>query len=796
MAHTKRSSREESGREKNNVMKHKAILVALLCLLVSPAVARPNTEPLYHRNPLEVTEEIIPTTNTLPPIASDSDGQQTSSGENTVSTIASPTTSVLSTAAAAVAAVTQDYTSSPLFKRADMPLKTKVGTSGGYVVSTSTKILTSAGLHQSHQEVSNEGKANVIMYDNFSGHVGAAEPISEEEYQRELKKASEKVQHRVASATTPKEGLSTWVLLSGSNSPTSTESKKEIVNTTKKPYTTTTRRTATTSARKPMTTPRRRPTNNTRPASSDEKKDKINKLLTRIKVATALEASKVKPEDNSGKVELITKKPRKPTPTTTTAPVTTTSTELAITETPALTTVTIGSNLDDNGVETSTFLILEPKDAQFDLPEDRSPGKVIKKKPTRKPGVGATKKKTAIKKKKPEEKDAISGLTKLSEKKPPIKTKPMSAQIMNYLSREVMPSVGVGLVGLVITAGLASYFLGSPLSALRRSDETNRKDDVYYSNYEDYAGPDGQNEEEVFGKLIAGMPERSYYRNNIRRRTNQPTRTGHQYGNYHVQSYSANRVNPHISYRNRAAYVGTPEMYANYNRNVQAKSHNEFFYNTPPSYYTKQSSPVYVTPEMTTYTTTTTTQTPPLTSAEPVSADMSEDVSEQDNEMLPNPAAYTAEHNPEHHAQYVVGNVYPDSSMIDIITSAPVPEHGPRRRKRDIGVESGEDDFDNEIGSDEEHDSVISSKPTTTNPSTTLALDNDASTEEDKVETGNTPTAELGPITWANLIRNTVETKLAMGIHLLQHVTSQFQRYLHGVQARVENHFNRTTVHQ
>lgn len=50
-------------------MKHKPIL--LLCLLVGPALARPNAEPIYYRsnaqsNPLEVTEELIPTTNVLP----------------------------------------------------------------------------------------------------------------------------------------------------------------------------------------------------------------------------------------------------------------------------------------------------------------------------------------------------------------------------------------------------------------------------------------------------------------------------------------------------------------------------------------------------------------------------------------------------------------------------------------------------------------------------------------------------------------------------------------------------------
>lgn len=79
-----------------------------------------------------------------------------------------------------------------------------------------------------------------------------------------------------------------------------------------------------------------------------------------------------------------------------------------------------------------------------------------------------------------------------------------------------MPSVGVGLVGLVVTAGLATYFLGGPLSALRRSyDISNRRDDsVAFDRSDDFGNT--QNEEEMFGKVIAGMPENSAYRNNIR----------------------------------------------------------------------------------------------------------------------------------------------------------------------------------------------------------------------------------------------------------------------------------------
>ncbi|XP_055543026.1 mucin-2-like [Wyeomyia smithii] len=782
-------------------MKYKSLLLLCSLWLIGPAVGLPNREPIFRNNPLEVTEELIPTTNAPPPV--DEEHHTTTGASSTAAPTAaapsspsSPTVVTPTSPAPSTATPVKEENGSPPFKRPEGSLKSKLA-STGYVVATSTKILTSAGIQQYPKApIISEGKANdhVVKYEKFVGHTGVAEPVPLDDYHKELIKPTERI-HVRQQTTTPREGLSTWVLLSGSNSVTSTESKKEILNSTKRPFTTTTattKRPATTSGRKPVTTPRRRTTSSTRTTSilSDEKKEKINKFITRIKASSLQDASKPKVED----VSLITKKTKKPLPTaattttavpTTTTAATTTTTELSINESAS---VAPEENPEDNAVETSTFLILEPKDAMFDLPEDRSPTKVGKKKPTRKT--------TTSTKKKPIKKKGDDGLSKPGEKKPPSKSKPVTTQIMNFLSREVMPTVGVGLVGLVITAGLASYFLGSPLTAaLRRSDETNRKDDVYFSNYEDYATTDGQNEEEVFGKLIAGMPERSYYRNNIRRRISQPTRTGHQYGNYHVQSYSANKY-PHINYRTRPAYAGTPEMYAMYNRNVQAKSHNEFFYNTPPSYQAKMSSPLYTPSEgpvyTTTTTTTTTTQTPPLTTAAesaPSSMEGMDDTDGSEHEMLPNPAAYTgAEHRPEHHAQYVVGSVYrqPDNSMLDIITSAPVPEHGPRRRKRELSVgRTDENDMDNEIPGSE-------NKKPATETSAEVTFD-----EQNKPDTSSsTPSGESGPITWSELIRNTVEMKMVLGIRLLQQMTSQFQRYLNGVQHRVDGVFNQTAVRQ
>uniref|UniRef100_A0A182MK36 Uncharacterized protein n=1 Tax=Anopheles culicifacies TaxID=139723 RepID=A0A182MK36_9DIPT len=707
-------------------------------------------------------------------------------------------------------------------------LKTKMGTSG-FVVSTSTKVLTggasaASGASQRPNRPgptvlgSGEAKANdqLTLFDRYSGHAGVAEPMTDEEYQNELHRATERVPLRT---TTPREGLSTWVLLSGSES---TEMKSESTSTTRKVMTTTTTTTATpkpTTATKRFqpTTRRLIPSTTSRPARTpttttnnpEEKKEKQNKPLPKQKIAsTTLKPvilKKVKkPLTNTPTTTTTTTTTTTPKPTTTTSTPTTTP-EMVITEQSAS---TVANDLsaavtDDSSIESSTFLILEPKDAQFDLPEDRSPSKTapasgkITKKPTRKPNAKApgagTKKKPANKKtRKPEVKDVVA--------KPGNKNKPVSTQIINYLSREVMPTVGVGLVGLVMAAGLASYFLGSPLGALRRSDD--RKDDLYYSNYEEYAGSDGQNEEDVFGKLIAGMPDRTYYRNNaVRRRTQvQPVRTGHQY--YHVQPYSANKY-PHITYRNRA-YGGTggpsaPEtMYTNVNRQTQgqapgqnqAKSQNEFYYNTPPTPYypmrtvsvevpTRPPSPVYSSSSVAT---TVSSTVAPVTTAPP-SSPAADPIVETEHEMMPHPEAYSSEHSPEHHAHYVVGSSYSDS-MLDMINSASVPEHGPRRRRR--AVESDEDvEFENEIDVDEDRpkDTSVQSNPSG------VVTEMNSSEVETTTDTGvmETTTESAHRYTWGDFIRNTVERKVAMGIHFLQHVTMDFQRYLNGVHDRFQH---------
>ncbi|XP_035777664.1 mucin-5AC-like [Anopheles albimanus] len=855
----------------------------VVTLLFGPVLARPNlVEPIYLRrrtNPLEIIEESVEAGSAANGSSPASAGDQSTEQQAPVSAETKQQQQQQTTAASAAASSdastgttgtstsdrgTTQQPSYSAYKRPSELLKTKIGTSG-FVVSTSTKVLTGGDRTPGASALSfksGEAKANdqltLSFQDRFTGHAGVAEPLTDEEYQNELHRATERVP--VRTTTTPREGLSTWVLLSGSDSTetkaasTSTTTRKVQImqTTTMKPAAaaamgSTTKRYQTPTMRRNLPSTTQRPVKTTTAVTGEEKKEKPTKPIPKQKVATTtlkpVIVKKVKKPPATTTTTAAATTPRTTTPapkpstttTTTTTTSTSTTTELVLTEQSASTVAndqpardepvgTPGDSDSDSSVETSTFLIMEPKDAMFDLPEDRSPSKVApvatktKTKVTRKPNVksqpanGTKNKKPANKKnRKPEVKDGVT--------KPPNKNgaaKPVSTQIINYLSREVMPTVGVGLVGLVMAAGLASYFLGSPLGALRRSDD--RKDDLYYSNYEEYAGPDGQNEEDVFGKLIAGMPDRSYYRNNanVRRRIQQqqqqqaPVRTGHQY--YHVQPYTGNKY-PHITYRNRAYNGGgasAPDMYSNINRQVQvqAKAQNlasEFHYTPPTPYYPARMSPassdvatgrpappmapVYsasasqpAAAAVPTPTTTTTTTTSMPATESPLQD------GEAEHEMMPHPEAYSSEHSPEHHAHYVVGAVgssYADS-MLDMINSASMPEHGPRKRRAvaaTVSASSEEAEFDNEINVDDDDEYAKESSNAAVTEEVPVQTEAESDSTVSSVTTMSPEmTTEVHRYTWGDFIRNTVERKVKLGLNFLQHVTMDFQRYLNGVQ--------------
>lgn len=424
---------------------------------------------------------------------------------------------------------------------------------------------------------------NEILVKESSFHRGVAVPMTlkelEEEMEREkdlINKAKKKI---TMESSTPKDGISTWILLSGSNTPTTKPEMKpafRIDSEEKKPI----KNVVTT------TTTKKRPVSTTPKTTKTTQKYTNNKLVTRVKVTSSNETV----EEFTTKAPITTKKAQLTTKAkkyTTARPKTTTTTTTTTTAAPttAAGVAVIDDDTEESSVvqplETSTFLIMEAKEADFNLPSDRSP------KPTSMPPKKSKTNTTKSKKKKTAvSTTANTRIKKKSDKKTSTKVgsknpeKPITTQIYNYLAREVMPTVGVGLVGLVVTAGLATYFLGGPLTALRRSyDISNRRDDVAYDRSDDFGG-NTQAEEEMFGKVIAGMPENSAYRNNIRiqsyrpKSQQQPAQPYSGYAQYSQQSpkYGGQQ---HLRYRTIDPYQGSSYQ--------QNREQNQY-----PQYYQQQ----------------------------------------------------------------------------------------------------------------------------------------------------------------------------------------------------------------
>lgn len=384
------------------------------------------------------------------------------------------------------------------------------------------------------------------------GHAGIAEPLTWQQLENEMT-----VNQKAKETSTSKDGISTWILLSGSEKqqPSATPASTTIVGQVDKieiKETATDRHNVRFEEihQDKLAKPTKHHEIIEQKRGRPEKKNKPS-ITPLPNTSGIIQASDFAAD---GKLAQRRKHPinnakqnkRKPTPTTTT----TTTTEASVATTDKLEgEYTIFEKADSTEAATTPttpipFVILEPKDADFDLPQDRAP-------PTKKP------KRTNSKvKRKPNKGNKHTSLTK------PGKDKPISTKIYSYLSREVLPTVGVGLMGLVVTAGIASYFLG-PFAPLRRSyddalDRQDNADNIYSVNSEEYAGDNadgGQKEEEIFGKFIAGMPANyvpryvKYYRPdqqypNHQYNPNMPQRRV--YG----QGPQGQKFNPYIRYRN------------------------------------------------------------------------------------------------------------------------------------------------------------------------------------------------------------------------------------------------------
>jgi hypothetical protein len=667
-------------------------------------------------------------------------------------------------------------------------------------------------------------------------HHGVAVPLTMEEIEREMEMANKK-QH---DSSTSKEGISTWILVNG-NGPTvqpelkSSQYRAEIdkkvdkiarikegqinkqtvdisnainkrneAKLKQRPKTTTTTTT--------ILPDELLPVYDEEDYEDEDAADVLVEPVVTVKAPT-------KPTTKTTTKAPLNKKPQnnKQTPKPTT---TTTTTEVAATDAP-------------QKPETTTFLILEPKEAGFDMPQDRSPnGNAGKKK--KRPQNADNKNNNADKKKKKKNENKkkpvvdsdieVKNSTKAVNLKQPQKNiaKPISTQIYNYLAREVMPTVGVGLVGLVVAGGLASYLLGGPLGALRRSyDIQDRKDDLYHFNNEEYAGQaDGQNEEDMFGKVIAGMPSSSLYRNNIRYQS-----SAYRPNQNQIYQQPAPQMHPAYSkygpyngrYRYNSGYrpgaptaagppVAGPGYPSQYHQPAQPQQQS---YPQPQYRYSAAASPAQQPSESikTVYA----QSQPSAASMGQLSPVYSPDRSDSSTivEQIQS-SGYSVgnsmDNQLQHRSQFVFGSAVPDApavtetsvhteeTEVDDSTAITVPEHGPRRKRSTIGDDrkiSSKKINDNEIDNENDLDSNlydsddVKETETITDSITTPTTDSATSEVVTDTETVTTYPGQGTP--FFDFFRRIIELKVRYGLSFLQNTTNAFQRYLSGVQERVNS---------
>lgn len=347
-----------------------------------------------------------------------------------------------------------------------------------------------------------------------NSHAGIAIPVDVETL--DLEATTKKLSFYKYERPTTNSGLSTWILLSGQASTAKPTTKKPVVkpiieeknkeklkeNITivvdtkpnriakpifkKKPSSSTSSPTTTTTTPVSQTT-------KTVPSTTPTSEKKESSKLTKIKASELNNA--VSKKNVSTTISNPTKKTTKSPTTTTTKPTT-----ISVSTTEITTVNTTMVELKNRTVPNSSSLPAEAKDQEVEL----EPSAEAKKKPA----STNKRKKNKNRRKKPGKNDLVK----------PIKNKnnnAISSQIYSYLAKEIMPTVGAGLVGLMVTAGLATYFL-YPFGAARRSDtdiDRRDKDGSYYYT-DDYSG--GLPEEEVIGKVIAGMPMNTVGSNNYK----------------------------------------------------------------------------------------------------------------------------------------------------------------------------------------------------------------------------------------------------------------------------------------
>ncbi|CAG9788283.1 unnamed protein product [Diatraea saccharalis] len=472
--------------------------------------------------------------------------------------------------------------------------------------------------HKHKIKVRNEDNVEPIE----NAHVGIAVPMTMEELESE---------NKVSESSTSNEGISTWILLSNTSNATvvSTEPTKLEENQKK---------------HKPTSTKNKnkRPQTNKVPSAkrpiigSTNKSDLIaggsainENVFNKIKDTVLTNVHKNK----------NTPTPQMLSTTTTTTTVAPTSEEITtikekitkapssiipvikVTSKPAKkknknkTKITTTSAPVEE-IQESALLPMEPKETEIEL-EISTPATT-----TKKPKRSSTRKKNKTKKRKtskpkPDSDTAVSEIKTTSNKtkstkpskKPSNPTGPLSTQIYNYLSREVMPSVGVGVIGLASLVGLASYFLYPFSTPVRRTIEVDKKDDLYRNNAEEYANEgNGQAEEEMLGTVLAGMPAHSKQKLNPYA------------GQTHINRYTVKKEPENIRYRHVATNY-EPNYNVHYPQQKTGIAHGAV-YSKPVNYGPQQyeTRNVYTTESKYVYDKSHTSYTPSYSVVEPIYA--------------------------------------------------------------------------------------------------------------------------------------------------------------------------------
>ena len=400
--------------------------------------------------------------------------------------------------------------------------------------------------------------------------------------------------------------------------------------------------------------------------------------------------------------------------------------------------------------------------------------------------------------------------------------RPLSTRIYNYLAREVMPNVGVGIVGLVLTAGLAGLLLypfGGGIA--RRNDykapgSTPDGHMYYYNDYSPNSDVDQgnvQSEETVFGQVLSGMKHNSYSNSYESPNYNNKYR-------YESHDYNSGNVN---GYAGVGEYSTIPESIKNADYSTLPDS-------TKYSYSMEHISPQYKTsetsleldkynvdeskyPSLTEYTAYTDAESVGTSGKfeslpDETKTDISEDKSDKSQPQF-SPLVGSP------HFNDFVGSVSVSGSYgteVHHRTGAMASEHGPRslklkkREKRDT-INSNEIDIGSNISQgtkseiqiqNTEYDSTPTNMPETstikvTEPSNIETTASAVSSVTEKEKEVTTPCPEVTTMknkteefSFVELLRGLAQAKLKLGINLLRVTSETFQNYLNHLTMKME----------